>query len=65
MVDGVALAALILSVIAIIIGIVALIALVGFLRSTHKVQFVPLDPNLNEQSVDIDEQFKQFEKNQM
>jgi hypothetical protein len=47
-VAGLAIASLILSVISIIIGILSLIALVGFMRSTHKVQYVPLDPSIND-----------------
>jgi hypothetical protein len=35
----------ILSVISIVIGIIAFIELRSFMKSTHKVEFVPLDPN--------------------
>ena len=35
----------ILSLISMAIGILALIELRSFMKSTHKVEFVPLDPN--------------------
>ena len=52
---------LILSLVSMVIGILALIELRSFMKSTHKVEFVPLDPNqITGKEPNMDDELKRY-----
>ena len=50
----------ILSVISMVIGIIALIELRSFMKSTHKVEFVPLDGVAAKKEPSVDDELRRY-----
>jgi len=74
MILGLAIAALILALTSLSCGVTALIIVVGIKNSTHKLEYVPIDPGLNEPKEEseedpirkhIEEEYKKFTDDQI